>query len=69
MPRTEHRPAKYFGGLIMKIHRVLELEAALRFVQTALANWRDEEKIIHPEYGELNLEEVKYLIVDVVLED
>ncbi len=44
------------------------LEAALKFVQTALANWRDEQDIVHPEHGRLNLEEVKYLVVDTALE-
>ena len=46
-----------------------ELVEALKFVQTALANWRDEEDIIHPEHGKLNLEEIKYLIVDEILKN
>lgn len=48
--------------------REQELTDALKFVQTALANWRDEQDIIHPKHGILNLEEVKYLVVDTILE-
>ncbi len=47
---------------------IAQYREALEFIQTALANWRDEQPIIHSEYGELNLEEVKYLIVDPILE-
>ena len=42
---------------------------ALKFVQYALACDRDGEKIIHPIHGELCLEEVKYCVVDPVIEE
>jgi len=41
---------------------------ALRQVQIALACHRDGEAYIHPEHGELCLEEVKYCVVDPVIE-
>lgn len=42
---------------------------ALRFVQTALANFRDGlDGTLHPEHGMLKLEEVKYCVVDPVIE-
>lgn len=46
-----------------------ELVAALELVQEALARWRDGEDVHlpHPIHGALNLEEVKYLIVDAAL--
>ena len=46
-----------------------DLIDALKFVQYALACFRDNEPIIHPEHGELYLEEVKYCVVDPVLEE
>lgn len=49
--------------------REQELTDALKFVQTALANWRDGKDITkHPVFGHLHLEEVKYCIVDTALE-
>ena len=45
-----------------------DLLAALEFVQTALADWRDgQNTTYHPEHGELNLEEVKYLVGDTAI--
>ena len=44
-----------------------DLLSALKFTQTALANWRDEKDIVHPKHGILNLEEVKYLVVDAAI--
>jgi hypothetical protein len=41
-----------------------ELLAGLLEVQVALACYRDGLPYIHPEHGELRLEEVKYCIVD-----
>ena len=48
----------------IKDNQKRDLLETLRFVQLALANWRDGEDIIHPEHGILTLEEVKYLVVD-----
>lgn len=55
-----------------------ELVTALKQVQEAIARWRDsdfepnedgtETILIHPKYGPLSLEEVKYCIVDKILE-
>ena len=46
-----------------------DLLEALVFVQKALADWRDgKEGTHHPVHGRLNLEEVKYNVVDLVIE-
>ena len=48
--------------------RIEELEEALKLVQTALANHRDNVKpVLTIDNKELSLEEVKYLVVDEAL--
>lgn len=50
--------------------REQKLFDALRFVQLAIADWRDGGNgLVHPEHGLLHLEEVKYCVVDPVLEE
>jgi len=57
-------PSRHLGNpsLIAAVPLLLE---ALQFVQLALAEWRDgSDEIEHPKHGKINLEEVKYLVVD-----
>jgi hypothetical protein len=66
----EHRlvlaEAEKYASLFAAAPALLE---ALKFAQTALADWRDgEDTTTHPEHGELNLEEVKYFVVDTAIE-
>jgi hypothetical protein len=45
-----------------------KLVEALGEVQTALACYRDEARYVNPEHGIITLEELKYLVVDPLLE-
>lgn len=59
-----------FGKDDARLYAVAEeLLEALRFVQTAIANFRDGlDYTLHPGYGALKLEEVKYCVVDPIIE-
>lgn len=56
---------------IDEIERIAKLEKALDMVQEALASYRDGNKVLvdHPEHGPITtIEEVKYLVVDPLLQ-
>ena len=50
-------------------YEIRKLRKALRVVQSALAAHRDAQPFFLPYYGEVSLEEVKYLVVDPALGD
>jgi hypothetical protein len=49
--------------------QIRKLRKALRVVQDALAAHRDDQPFFLPYYGEVCLEEVKYLVVDPALDN
>ena len=52
-----------------KLTNTQKFREALLQVQNALACDRDGIPYVHPEHGEITLEEVKYLVVDKVLDN
>ena len=59
----------YARRIVKRYNSHNELVKALEFVQYALACWRDQEPITHIKHGVMSLEEVKYCIVDVTLDE
>lgn len=61
---TSPEAAKVYGPMLAAAPDLL---AALRLVQTALANYRDGEAVLLPSHPNLCMEEIKYCIVDAAI--